>query len=176
MIEPAIFQRLVFPEFDVVYATDNMIEGTRFYEGPAPAWCAQVLPEDMPNIVECPSIFMLTAGRIRIENVDLDTVEYTRGQGVSQVRSKNRYRFTVLENGTGYLCLIPRSDIIYQREAVNVAPGTTFTVPAEAEKQFVFIATDGIEGQPRFSLIGIEPGEEMGFTASADSFLVRVWR
>lgn len=173
-ITPAIFQRLSLPDWTVLYAS-TLNADTRFYDGPAPAWCPLVSPIDLPNMVRCPTVFLVTAGRLLVENTDLEPTEFTAGQGVSAIRSKNRYRFTVLENGTSYVCLTPTEDKYCSREAVSLPTGGTYTAPGEVLGQKVFVATDGVDGISRFSLIEIAAGQQRVFTANAPAYLLRLW-
>lgn len=165
----ARFQNLRTPEFLIVYAT-AMLKGAVWYEGPAPDWCPPV-----DNLVLCPTIFLVTRGEVKVDNKDFPSQYFSRGQGVSATRSKNRYRFTVTCDDTSYVCIVPNSQKIFKREAISLQPGDVLEVPASDHTQYVVLVDGTAEGMDLYEMVKVEAGATRVLEATARALFLRIF-
>lgn len=177
MAEPIVFKLALTPHFRIAKCV-NVRAGDFYYLPAAPEEADAVPGSD--TLVVCPEIMLVTRGSFELTAPELGVIALHAGDAGSPQRFRGPIRIEAAEDDSAYICITPRDNSFWERQAGFVPAGETISLETPpCNSAALLVATGGLicAGSELGvgSLLRLSPGQA-DLTAPRDSYFVHLWR
>jgi hypothetical protein len=135
--------------------------------------------EGSASLVTCPEILMVTAGSFDMIVPEAGTITLHAGDMGSPQRYRGALRLVAAQDDSAYVCITPRDNSFWEREAVFVPAGESITLdPVACQAEAVLVATGGLKvGAADYgvgAVVRLDAGRTL--TAAQDTYFIHLWK